>query len=75
MPAVGRSTPVITLIRVDLPGTVVADQADDLVAADGEVDVAQRLDGAEIHLDALQADDVGEVRRPLRALRRRHRPP
>ena len=33
-----------------LAGAVVADQPDDLVAADGEVDVAQRLDGAEILL-------------------------
>ena len=45
-----------------LAGAVVADQPDDLVAADGEVDVAQRLDGAEILLHALEPDDVLVVR-------------
>ena len=51
-----------------LAGAVVADQADDLVPADGEIDVAQRLDGAEILLHALEADDVMRRRRR----RRRH---
>ena len=46
-----------------LAGAVVADQADDLVAADGEIDVAQRLDGAEILLDALEADNRREILR------------
>ena len=46
-----------------LAGAVVADQADDLVAADGEVDVAQRLDGAEILLHAFEADNRREILR------------
>ena len=44
-----------------LAGAVVADQADDLVAADREVDVAQGMDSAEIFLHALEPDDVGEA--------------
>ena len=60
-PAVGRSTPVIDLDQRRFAGAVVADQADDLVAADREVDVAQRMDGAEIFLHALEPDDVGEA--------------
>ena len=43
-------------------GAVVADQADDLVPADREVDVAERMDRAEILLDTLHPDDVREVR-------------
>ena len=45
-----------------LAGAVVADQADDLVPADGEIDVAQRLDRAEEFLHALQPHDVPVVR-------------
>ena len=44
-----------------LAGAVVADQADDLVASDGDVDVAERVDGAEMLLDALQTDDGRKV--------------
>jgi hypothetical protein len=39
-----------------LAGAVVADQADDLVGADLEVDVAERDHVAERHLDALHPD-------------------
>ena len=42
-------------------GAVVADEADDLVAADGQVDVAQRLHRAEILLHALQANNRREI--------------
>ena len=45
-----------------LAGAVVADQADDLIASYGDMDVAQRVDGAEILLHALQTDDAGKVR-------------
>ena len=45
-----------------LSGAVVADQPDDLVPADGKVDVAERLDRAEEFLHALQAHDVPVVR-------------
>ncbi len=40
---------------------VVADQADDLVAADGQRDVAESPDRAKIFLDVLQPHDVTEV--------------
>jgi hypothetical protein len=50
-----------------LSRAVVADQADDLVAADGEVDVTQRMHGPEILLNALEADDRGKF-----SGRRRH---
>ena len=43
-----------------LAGAVVADQADDLVGADREVDVLQRPDLAEQHVDVFQADGVIE---------------
>ena len=42
-------------------GAVVADQADDLVAADRDVDVAQRMHGAEIFLHAFEANDRSEL--------------
>ena len=45
-----------------LAGAVVADEADDLVAPYSDMDVAQRVDGAEIFLDALQTDDGRKVR-------------
>ncbi len=41
-----------------LAGAVVADQPDDLVAADRHGDIAQRLHGTEEFLHALKADDV-----------------
>ena len=44
-----------------LAGAVVADEADDLVAADGEVDVAQRMHRAEIFLHALEANNGREI--------------
>src|SRR5439155_1119324 len=44
-----------------LAGAVVAQQADDLVAAHGEVDVRERLHLAERHLHLLEADDVPEA--------------
>src|ERR1700741_4557789 len=44
-----------------LAGPVVADQADDLVLADREVDIAQRLDRAKELLHALEANDILEV--------------
>ena len=46
-----------------LSGAVVADQPDDLVAADGKVDVAERLDRAEVLLHPLEAHDMPVVRR------------
>ena len=42
-------------------GAVVADEANDLVAADGEADVAQRMHRAEILLDALEANNGREI--------------
>ena len=42
-------------------GAVVADQADDLVAPDAEIDVLERLHRAEVFLHVLQADDRGEI--------------
>ena len=48
-----------------LAGAVVADQADDLVASDGDVDVAQRVHGAEVLLHAFEAHDRGEIRAGL----------
>ncbi len=51
-----------------LAGAVVADEADDLVAADGEVDVAQRMHRAEILLHALEANNGREI------ISRRHCP-
>ncbi len=47
-------------------GAVVADQADDLVPPDTEVDVLQRLHRAKILLNIRQADDVREVLRRVR---------
>ena len=62
-----------------LAGAVVADQADDLVAADREVDVAERPHRAERHLDGLEPDDarvVADIGRDLpRFPLRRHRAP
>ena len=46
-----------------LAGAVVADQADDFVLADAQVDVAERLHGAEILLHAFEPDDRLECRR------------
>ena len=58
------------------PGAIVADQPDDLVAPDLEIDVAQPLDGAEELLHLLQADDVLIVGcGGWRSGRRRHLPP
>ena len=53
-----------------LAGAVVADQPDDLVPPDGEVDVAQRVDGAEIFLHALEPHDLFPVARGIRRRRR-----
>ena len=69
----------MTLISVDLPAPLSPIRPDDLVPADGEVDVAQRLDGAERHLDALEPDDVGVAAAighalPCFQLRRHHAP-
>src|SRR5438105_4225938 len=44
-----------------LAGAVVSQQTDDLVAADGEVDVRESLDLAEGHLHLFQADYVPEA--------------
>src|SRR4051812_10125912 len=55
-------------------GPVVADQAHDLVPADGEIDIFQRLHGTEIHVDALEADYMREPAAPVRR-RPRHRHP
>ncbi len=44
-----------------LAGAVVADEADDLVPADCQVDVLQRVNGTEIFLDRLEPDDVRKV--------------
>src|SRR6202008_2605682 len=54
-----------------LAGAVVADQADDLVAADAEMDVAQALDRAEELLHAFQAHDMLFRAGRLRPRRRR----
>jgi len=45
-----------------LAGTVVADQAYNLVASDFEIDVTQGMDRAEIFLHALHTHDVGKIR-------------
>ena len=50
-----------------LAGAVVADETDDLIASDGQIDVAKSVHRAEILLHALEADDRGKIRG-----RRRH---
>ena len=60
-PEVGREDAGHDLDEGRFPGAIVADQADDLVAADGEVDVAERLDRAEEFLHILEANDVAEL--------------
>ena len=55
------------LISTDLPGAVVADERGHLARADVEVDVGERLDGAEVLRDAAQAQE----RRPCRRSRAR----
>ena len=57
-PAVGGSTPVITLISVDLPAPLSPIRPTISLRPIARVDVAQRVHGAEIFLHALQADDV-----------------
>ena len=46
-----------------LAGAIVTDQADDLVASDGEIDVAQRLHRSEKLLNAFEADNRREILR------------
>ncbi|MFD2058249.1 hypothetical protein ACFSQT_35750 [Mesorhizobium calcicola] len=43
-PLVGLTTPDRILISVDLPGAVVADEADHLAAVDAEIDPTQGID-------------------------------
>ncbi len=59
----GRDHPGQHFDQRGFAGAVVADQADDFVAANGQVDVAQSMHGAEIFLHAFHAHDVCEVRR------------
>ena len=44
-----------------LAGAVVTDEPDDLVAADGDIDVAKSMHGAKILLHAFKLDDRGET--------------
>ena len=57
---------------VDLPGARRADQADDLMEIDGEVDPVQHLELAEALGDVLERDEVG-VRRAHNAWARSRR--
>ena len=58
----------MTLIRVDLPGAVVADQPDDFVSPNLKGNVTQGMDRAEVLLDVLHTHDVGKTRRRVRVI-------
>jgi len=60
-PGGGRHDPGQRLDQRGFAGAIVAHQPDDLVAADRQVDVAQRMYGAKVFLDAFHAHDVPKI--------------
>ena len=67
LPGGRRENPRHHLDQRRLADVVVADKADNLVARNRDIDVAQRIEGAEVFLHSLQTHDRGEV-----GLRRHH---